>query len=296
MRLARGRPAGAPPTPPGGGGRRKRVRRLGVALAYVPVVAYAAALLLPLYYVVISSFKTNQTIFLAPLEPPARLSFTAYGRAEALANLSGAIENSVLVSLGAELVALALSVLAAFGIARIPSRLSSVIEGLFGLGFLVPVMAVLVPTFLLAVFTGLLHSLLSLVLFYPATVLPLSIILLTQFMRTIPLEVEESATIDGATRLQVLRHIILPLSMPGLATIAILNIITFWNEYLFALILTDEGSRTVQVALPFLKEPQSVDFALLSAGIVITLVPVYAAYVVLQRRMQEALVAGAVKG
>jgi multiple sugar transport system permease protein len=262
----------------------------------VPVIAYAAALVVPLYYVVISSFKTNQTIFLAPLQPPANFSFDRYGRAEELANLSGAIGNSVIVTVGAEIVTLVLAVLAAYGIARIPSRLSSAIEGIFGVGFLIPVMAVLVPTYLLAVFTGLLHSRLFLVLFYPATVLPLSVILLAQFMRTIPVEIEESATIDGASRLQILGHIILPLSVPGLATVATLNFLAFWNVYFFALILTNEASRTVQVAVPFLKDPRVIDFALLSAGIVITLVPVYVVYSILQRRMQEALLAGALKG
>lgn len=277
-------------------GKPRLARRLGLAIAYVPVIAYATALVVPLYYVLISSFKTNQTIFLAPLEPPTSLSFGIYARAEELANLSGAILNSVLVTVGAEIVAGVLAVLAAFGIARIPSRLSRAIEGIFGLGFLIPVMAVLVPTYLLAVFTGLLHSRLFLVLFYPATVLPLSVILLAQFMRTIPVEIEESATIDGASRLQILGRIILPLSVPGLATVAILNFLAFWNEYIFALILTNEGSRTVQVALPFLKDPRVIDFALLSAGIVITLVPVYAVYSIMQRRMQEALLAGALKG
>lgn len=271
-------------------------QRLGRLLVYAIVLGYAASLLLPLYGVVVSSFKTNQTIFLAPLALPQSLSLDLYATAQHNADLIGALARSAAITIGAELLTLLLAILAAFGIARIRSRLSNSVELVFGLGFLIPSFAVLVPTYLLAVVSGLLHTLLFLVLFYPATVLPLSVLLIAQFMRAIPREIEESAVIDGASRLRILWHIILPLSMPGIATVAILNFLSFWNEYIFALILTNESSRTVQVALPFLKEPTHADYALLSAGIVMTVVPVFIVYAVLRRRMQEALTAGALKG
>jgi multiple sugar transport system permease protein len=265
--------------------------------AYVPVVAYAAALVVPLYYVLVSSFKTNQTIFQSPLAPPASISFGTYEQAQRLGNLTVALANSAILTIGAEIITLVLAVLAAYGIARIPSRMSIVVEQIFGLGLLIPTFAILVPTYLLAVFSGLLNTrLFFLVLFYPATVLPISVILLAQFMRSIPREVEESAMIDGASRVGILWHIILPLSLPGMAAVVILNFLAFWNEYIFALIITDQNSRTIQVALSFLRGPQALDYALLAAGTVITLIPVYCVYGILQRRMQEALVAGSVKG
>jgi multiple sugar transport system permease protein len=271
-------------------------RRVPAAAVYALVLAYAAMLLVPLYYTVISSFKTNQTIFTSPLRPPSSLSFARYEQAQSLADLDGALLNSVLITAGAELLTLLLAIPAAYGIARIPSRLSDAVERFFGVGFLIPVFAVLVPTFLFAVYSGLLYSRLFLVLFYPATALPLSVLLLAQFMRTIPRELEEAAAIDGARRLTIMRKVILPLSVPGVVTVVILNFLTFWNEYLFALVLTDENTRTAQVAVPLLRDPRIADYALLSAGVVITLAPVYLVYVLAQRRMQEALLAGAVKG
>lgn len=278
------------------GGLRRLRGRLPMVAAYVPVVAYAAALVVPLYYVLVSSFKTNQTIFQSPLAPPAGISFGTYQQAQRLGNLTGGLANSAILTIGAEIVALVVTVLAAYAIARIPSRSSTVVERIFGLGLLIPTFAILVPTYLLAVFSGQLHTRLFLVLFYSAIGLPLSVILLAQFMRTIPRELEESAMIDGASRLRILWHVILPLSRPGMATVLILNFLAFWNEYIFALILTDERTRTIQVALSFLRGPQVLDYALLAAGTVITLIPVYIVYGVLQRRMQEALVAGSVKG
>lgn len=278
------------------GGPRRLTGRFAMGVAYLPVLAYAAVLVVPLYYVLVSSFKTNVTVFQSPLALPASLSLGTYEQAQHFANLTGALANSAILIVGAEIVALVLTVLAAYAIARIPSRISTVAEQIFGLGLLIPAFAILVPTYLLAVFSGMLHTRLFLMLFYSATVLPLSVILLAQFMRTIPHEIEESATIDGASRMEILWHIILPLSRPGMATVMILNFLHFWNEFLFALILTDDGSRTVQVALTFLKGGRVVDYALLAAGTVITLIPVFFAYGILQRRMQEALVAGSVKG
>lgn len=117
-------------------------------------------------------------------------------------------------------------------------------------------------------------------------------------MRAVPPELEKSALLDGATRWEVLRHIYLPVALPGIATIAILNFLNFWNEYLFILILLgpDPSSRTVQVALPTLVSQRSTQYGVIAAGMLIAVLPVYLAYVVLSRRMEDALVHGAVKG
>lgn len=277
--------------------RPRRAPSLWSLLAYGVVILYAVAMVLPLYYVVISAFKTNETIFDAPIAPPTSLSFEEFRHAEDGAFMVSATLNSVLVTTGAGIVTLALAVLAAYGIARNTSRFSSFAETSFGLAFLIPGLAVLIPVFLLAVKTGLIHTpRLYLVLFYTAMALPLSVLILVPFFSSIPHEIEEAATMDGASRMRILWHIMLPLVAPGISTVGILNFLGIWNEYLFASVLTTEATRTVQVALPFLKDPRGVNFALLAAGVVITLLPVYIVYALLQRRMQEALVAGSVKG
>lgn len=266
-------------------------------LAYAVVLLYAFAMVLPLYYVIISGFKTNQTIFENPVTPPTSFSFEKFTRAFETVDMGSGLVNSAVVTLGTEILTLVLAVLAAYGIARTKSRFTAIAEASFGLAFLIPVLAVLVPVYLLAVKTDLIRTpQLYLVLFYTACSLPLSVLLLIPFFRAIPREIEEAATIDGAGRMQILRHIMLPLVAPGLSTVAILNFLGVWNEYLFASVLTTEPSRTVQVALPFLIDPLGVDFSLVAAGVVLSLLPVYLVYTILQRRMQEALVAGSVKG
>lgn len=275
-------------------GRRPSVWFL---LSYGLVLLYAFSMVLPLYYVFISAFKTNQTIFDAPVTPPASLSFDEFRRANEHVGMTGALVNSAVVTIGTGMLSLVLAVLAAYGIARTKSRFTSLAETSFGIAFLVPVLAVLIPVYLLAVKTQLIQTpRLYLTIFYTAWVLPLSVLILVPFFRSIPKEIEEAATMDGASRLRILWDIMLPLVAPGISTVAILNFLGVWNEYLFASVLTTDTSRTVQVALPFLKDPHGVNFALLSAGVVMTLLPVYFAYAILQRRMQDALVAGSVKG
>jgi multiple sugar transport system permease protein len=270
-------------------------RPLGV-LAYGLVLVYAALLVIPVYFVVVSAFKDNQAIFGSPLALPSGLSLANFARAQEGADLGRALLNSVTLTVSAELLTLALAIPASYALARAGGRVADAMDRLFSLGFLVPAFAVLVPTLLLAVAAGLFRSTFFLILFYPATALPLTIVLLTQFMRSIPIELAESATVDGATELGILRRIWIPLSMPGVAAVVILNFLNFWNEYIFALVILGPDSRTVQVAVPTLRTGLVIEYGLLSAGILISVIPVYVAYVFLQRRMQDALTTGAVKG
>jgi multiple sugar transport system permease protein len=280
----------------GRGSLRSPWRRPLGLLAYGVVLVYAALLIIPVYFVVVSAFKDNQAIFGSPLALPASLSLTNFARAQVGAHLGQALLNSVTLTVSAELLTLALAIPASYSLARAEGRVADALDRLFSLGFLVPAFAVLVPTLLLAVAAGLFRTTFFLVLFYPATALPLSIVLLTQFMRSIPKELAESATVDGASELGIMRRIWIPLSMPGVVAVVILNFLNFWNEYIFALVILGPESRTVQVAVPTLRAGLVVEYGLLSAGILISVLPVYLVYVFLQRQMQEALTAGAVKG
>ncbi len=258
---------------------------------------YAALLLVPLYYLLVSAFKTNDQIFGSPFALPTSLSPHNFTEAFTSADLGATVVNSVLVTALALALTLGLAIPAAFALARSDGRLGAFVERVFSLGFLVPTFAALFPTFLLAASTGLFHTRAFMVLFLPATAMPLSVVILVQFMRTIPREMEEAARMDGASTFAVLRHVYTPMCMPGIATILLLNFLTFWNEYLYSLVIIgpDPGLRTVQVALPTLKSLTGTDYGILTAGTVLTLVPVWAVYTVLQKRMQQALVSGAVK-
>ncbi|RFA16736.1 transporter [Subtercola boreus] len=267
-------------------------------LSHGLVWLYGLLLAVPIYYLLVTAFKDNTAIFSSPAAPPTTFRFDNFINAFQFVDLGHALINSTGITIGAEILTLLLAMPAAYALARSEGKLGEFIEKLFAAGFLIPAFAALVPTVLLAIAMGLFYNPLFLVIFFPATQLPLSVLLLTQFMRAIPKELEESAMMDGASRWAILWRVYTPMIIPGLVTVALLNFLTFWNEYLFSLSIlgTDTATRTVQVAVPSLIGQQTTDYGLLAAGCLISLIPVFLVYVLMQRRMENALVAGAVKG
>ncbi len=275
----------------------RRRRRTGGPAATVLSWLYALLLAAPLYYLVVSALKTNIEIFTRPFALPSRWLWRNFTTAWQTADLGGALLNSLLISVVAIVLTLALSLPAAYALARQDSRLSRVITGAFSAGFLIPPFAALIPTVILAIKLDLFYTREFQMLFLPASALPLSVLLLTQFMRTVPPALVESAALDGAGHWRLLTSVFIPIAMPGVVSVTILQLLTFWNEYLFSLTITGTAPdvRTVQVALPTLIS-DSTNFGVLTAGTVLTLLPVYLTYTLASRRMQEALTAGAVKG
>lgn len=293
----------APAAPPPVRRRRRRGDALGRTgpskyLAHAGVWLYVLLLAAPLYYLVISAFKRNTDIFNQPFSPFTPLTFDNFGLAFSQASLGTAMLNSVYVTLGAELVTLLLAIPASYALARSKGAVGRMVERMFALGFLIPGFAALVPTVLLSISLGLFHTREFLILFLPASALPLTVILLTQAMRAVPAELEESAVLDGAGPLRVLWSVYVPLSVPTLTVVAILNFLSFWNEYFFSLVIIgpDAALRTAQVALPTLSIANAAQYGVLAAGIIITLVPAYLVYAVFADKMESAVLAGALKG
>lgn len=273
--------------------RQPKGGRLATILSWL----YALVLAVPLYYLAASALKSNIEIFTRPFAPPTSWLWENFATAWRTADLGHALLNSVLISVVAIVLTLGLATPAAYALARHNNRLSRLITGTFAAGFLIPPFAALIPTVVLAIELGLFGTREFQMLFLPASVLPLSVLLLTQFMRTVPRALVESAALDGAGHWRLLVSVFVPIAMPGVVSVTILQLLTFWNEYLFSLTITGTAPdvRTVQVALPTLVS-DATNYGVLAAGTVLTLLPVYVVYSLTSRRMQEALTAGAVKG
>lgn len=264
--------------------------------SYAVAVFYALLILVPIYYVFISSFKSNQEIFTAPLKLPDVWSLSKYIEAQQRVNLLRAMGVSFYITIASEILTLVAGFLAAYAIARIPNRFAHWVETFFSMGFLIPAFAILVPVFLLAARTQLLYKPIFLIAFYSAARLSLTVILLASTMREIPRELEESAVCDGANLYHILWHIIFPLSRTGIATVLILNFIDIWNEYLFALILLNQETRTLQLVIPLLRAERVSDYSIIAAGLVIAVIPVVVIFVLFQERIMQGLYSGGVKG
>jgi len=277
-------------------GRKSTSEGIALLPAHILVWTYATLLGIPIYFVFISAFKDNIAIFDTPLAFPTSFSFNNFVEAWNTVKLGRGLINSLIVTTMSELVTIALALPAAYGIARSKGKVGAIVERFFALGFLIPAFAAMVPTLLLSIKLNMYHTLPFFSLFLSATTLPLSVILLAQFMRTVPTELEESAMLDGATRWQTLRFIYLPLTRAGIVLVVILNFLTYWNEYLFSLVLLgyDTSTRTVQVALPILIT-NSTQYGVLLAGTLISLIPVYIVYIFFHRKIEGALLAGSIK-
>ncbi len=263
---------------------------------YGAAFVYALLILIPVYYIFISAFKTNQQIFTAPLLPPQVWNFSKFIEAQTRVDLLKAMRISLVLSAGSVLLTLAVGFLAAYAIARIPNRMAGVVEIFFSIGFLIPAFAILVPVFLLAARTQLLYNPIFLALFYSAARLSLTVILLASTIREIPREMEEAAVCDGANIAQILLHVIFPLSRTGIATVVILNFIEIWNEYLFALILLNQETRTLQLVIPLLRAERVTDFSIIAAGLIFAVLPVLVIFILFQERIMSGLYSGGVKG
>jgi len=274
----------------------KKGSDLFVMGGYFFSILYAALIIIPLYFVIVSAFKNNTQIISTPLALPAALSFQKFFQAQENVNVLRAGLITIGITIGAEFLTLVLAFPAAYAVARIPTRLGTLVETIFSIGFLIPGLAILMPIYMMTAKAGLLYHPIALVILYPAFSLPLTMIILTGFLRKLPRELEESAVMDGGNLLQIIFYIFFPLSMPGIITILVLNFINIWNEYLFALILMDSNNRTIQLALALLRANQrAVDYGLIAAGVLISMLPVFIIFIFFQDKIMSGMLAGAVK-
>ena len=263
--------------------------------SYLLAGVYALVVIIPLYFLLVSTFKDNISIFLEPLALPKQYSLQNFVHAVQQAGLVRALTISVIITASAELLTLVLAFPAAYAIARIQTRMGSIVEAIFSLGFLIPALAILMPVFLTAIRLGLLYNPLMLVIFYPATLLSLTVLLLSSQLRGVPKELEESAVIDGASHLELIWYVFLPMARPAVITSLLLNFLSVWNEYLFALILLNSESRTVQIAVATLKGERIVDYGLIAGGVLISMIPVILLFIFSQEKIMQGMFIGAVK-
>lgn len=261
------------------------------AMAVVIVVA-----LLPFVWAFLTSLKPEKQVFAFPpqlLPNPATLY--NYGRAIDHGLLLALFNSTVIAFTTVGLVLVAGS-LAAYALARITFRGSQLILFLIIAPMMIPGLVNLVPTYIVMAKLGLLDSYQGLILIYWVHSLPLAIWVLRAFFQTVPGELEDAAAVDGASRLQCLWSIILPLSQPALAAVALLVFLNAWNEFVIASIMTSSAlMRTAQVFLYLNMTDVGVNWGEMMASALAINLPVLALFLLLQRRFIAGLTAGALR-
>lgn len=253
--------------------------------------------LFPLVWLGVSSLKTNIELQASPFSLPAVPQWGNYLNALRLADLPSLFVHSVLVAAGAVSLNLLATSLAGFVLSRESFAGRDLIHTLLTAGVLVPIISFMVPYFSVVTRLGLYDKLAALVVVYGAINIPVSIFLVTSFMRAIPKELEEAAVIDGCNFFQRYSRVILPLARTGLVTAGTFCFIYSWNEFIMALLLTSSSAaRTLQLGIRFFTSQFVTDYTSMYAAIVISVVPSIALYASLHNRIISGLTAGAVKG
>lgn len=277
-----------------GKGRGSRLTRVSV-----PILGlfWLVVTTLPFIFVVMTSLKSRQETFTSPVwELPKKLNFENY-----IAVLNGGfwvyLRNSVFVLVFSIVLILLISSMAAYAFARLRFRLNKPLFGLIVAGMIVPIHITLIPIYLLTKNIGLYDTPFALIGPYVATALPISIFILTEFMRQIPKELEEAAKLDGCGAFGVFWKVFLPLSGPGLSTVAIYNGIGLWNEFIFAYLLTSSpANRTLPLAIWDFQGQYTANIPAILSVVTLTSLPLIIAYAFGQERIVKGMMAGALKG
>ncbi|MCQ3812797.1 MAG: carbohydrate ABC transporter permease [Acidimicrobiia bacterium] len=249
-------------------------------------------------WIIVAAFKRNDTVFADLWALPDSAEVGNFGDAWGLLNLTRTSINSLLTVGGGTLLTMALAAPAAYALSRVGFRGASGLTGFFALGIGIPVHSIIIPLFLGLSEAGLSNSLLGLTITYVGVSIPFAVFLMTGFFRSLPTELEEAATMEGAGPVRIFFSVMLPLARPGMVATSIIVAVGLWNEFLLALTLTfDEDKRTIGVGLlnTFGAMRYTSNWVGLFAAVVIMLAPLIVLYTWMSRRIIEGLTVGATK-
>lgn len=253
--------------------------------------------LFPIYWMTVTSLKLPRDIYRMPSLWPHAVTWNNYRILIGDDNFLVNIANSLLVASVVTVIALVLSSAAAYSVVRFRYRFRGLIGKLILFAYLTPTSLLFIPLSVLMARLHLGDSLYGLILVYLTFALPLSTWLLQGYFRSVPPDLEEQGMIDGLSRIGALVRIVLPLSAPGLAAVAIFTFTGAWNELLLALVLiTSDSQRTAPLALNYLITSDVLPWGPLMAGAVVSSLPLMILYFIAQRFMVQGLAAGSVKG
>ncbi|MCU1421825.1 MAG: binding-protein-dependent transport system inner rane protein [Microbacteriaceae bacterium] len=275
-----------------------RRRRFDAATPFVYLIGLIVVgiTVVPVAYIWISGFRSNAQLNNAPAAWPSPWILDNYQTVLTSPQFWTEVGNSAIVALATTLGAVVLGVLAAFAIARYSFRGRDALYSLFTAGLLFPISVAILPLYLMLRDLGLLGTLAGVAIPQIAFQLPVTIIILVPFLRAIPVELEDAASIDGATRFGFFWRIVLPLSGAGLVTVGILAFVASWNAFLLPLlILGDPTTYTLPLGVQFFSTQYSQDTAMVLAFTSLAMLPAIIFFTIAQRRIVGGLT-GAVKG
>lgn len=277
--------------------KNKRKSIICWIIAFALAIFYLIISFLPFIFMVLNSFKEKfEMLTKGVFNLPDSLNFANYTEV-----LTGGFVryfmNSVIVLAISLTLLLFIAACASYPLARFKFKLANPIYAAIVACMSIPVHITLIPVFKMSQATGLYDSIWALIGPYVAFAVPISVFILTSFMKEIPREIEESAEIDGCGKIKMFFSMIMPLAKPGLATLAIYNGVNMWNEFSFAYTLTQSSqNRTLPLAIWEFQGQYSMNTPMIMAVLTLTLLPMIVMFIIFQDKLVKGMTAGAVKG
>ena len=268
-----------------------------LVIVYGGLFIFYAFLLLPIVWLVLSSFRNTDSIQSGRLLPYAsEITVTNYVEAFRIANLTTFLVNSFIIAITVMLLVVFIASLGAYALSRFNLRGKNVFMMLALMPQFFPYVLILIPFYVLMTNIGLVDSHLGLILTHTSITLPFALWMLTGYFSAIPRDLDQAALIDGCSRLGVLFRIIYPIAIPGMVVAGFFAFVVSWGDYLFVSILSQSPeTQTLPIGLQTFMSSLQVRWGLITAGTVIAIVPTIVFFAIVQRRLVAGLTAGAVK-
>ncbi|MFW6035314.1 MAG: carbohydrate ABC transporter permease [Halothermotrichaceae bacterium] len=267
-------------------------------LSNIIITIFSISCIFPFFWVMYSSFKTEKEFSLNIMSLPNKIHLENYIATIFKGEVHIALLNSLIISIFTVILVILVGFITGYLISRFEFPGKKFLYGLVLAGMLVPVHGLLVPVFIQFNKLNLYNTRVGLIIVYVTLGLPITIFLIESFIKSIPIEIEEAAVVDGSTIMQRMFRIIMPICKPVLSTSLILTFLTTWNEFPFALVLTRSSNlRTIPLWLTQFSGGQySTNYPQLMASMVIASIPVIIIYLAFYNKVIQGMTAGAVKG
>lgn len=256
-------------------------------------LVWLAVIIMPLYYIVITSFRDKKGYFSDnPMAPPSEVTIENY-KLVLENDFLRYFGNSLFVTIFAVVLCVGVSLLAAFVICRNTSRRVQLIFQFFLLGLAIPMQATIIPVYLMIIKIGLYDTLWGIILPSASFLIPITLMILVNFIRDIPTSLFESMRLDGASNLRIFRSLVWPLSKPAVITVCIYDAVHVWNGFLFPLILTQSAeNRVLPMSLWAFQGEFSVNIPAVLAAVVLSAIPLFLMYLFFRRQLISGMTAG----
>ncbi|MCL6624956.1 carbohydrate ABC transporter permease [Alicyclobacillus shizuokensis] len=247
----------------------------------------------PILYMLMTSLRSQQGFLVGNPWLPSTTSNLANYATVLQANFGHYFLNSLIVSVVTVLLVVLFSILFAFVVVRTDNRVVRIVFQVFLVGLALPIQAAIIPIYVMVSHLGLYDTLLGLILPSVAFGLPLTILILVNFIRDVPKELYEAMQLEGATDFQVLRHLVIPVTRPALVSVGIYDFVQAWNNFLFPLVLTQsDQSRVMPLAIVSFQGQYTINVPVIMAAVILSALPLILAYIFGRRYLLQGMLAG----